>query len=63
MMLLDSVKYRLLLAPFLLLQLCGTTPCMVNGAVEIKNTIEKHLGIHDGGELVGAARRLRYLMS
>jgi NADH dehydrogenase (ubiquinone) flavoprotein 2 len=32
------------------IQLCGTTPCMVNGAEEIKATIEKHLGIKEGGE-------------
>jgi hypothetical protein len=31
------------------IQLCGTTPCMVCGAEEIKSTIEKTLGIHDGG--------------
>ena len=31
------------------IQLCGTTPCMVNGAEEIKQTICKHLGIEDGG--------------
>jgi NADH dehydrogenase (ubiquinone) flavoprotein 2 len=31
------------------IQLCGTTPCMVNGAEEIKATICKHLGIEDGG--------------
>lgn len=30
------------------IQLCGTTPCMVCGAQEIRNTIEKHLGIKDG---------------
>ena len=30
------------------IQLCGTTPCMVNGAVEIKEAICKHLGIEDG---------------
>lgn len=30
------------------IQLCGTTPCMVNGSEEIKQTIEKHLGIHEG---------------
>jgi len=29
-------------------QLCGTTPCMACGAGEIKETIEKHLGISDG---------------
>lgn len=32
------------------IQLCGTTPCMVNGAEEIKATIEKHLGIKEGGK-------------
>lgn len=31
------------------IQLCGTTPCMVNGSEEIKATICKHLGIEDGG--------------
>ena len=31
------------------IQLCGTTPCMVNGAEEIKATICAHLGIEDGG--------------
>jgi len=31
-----------------LLQLCGTTPCMICGAQDIKKTIENHLGIHDG---------------
>lgn len=30
------------------IQLCGTTPCMVNGSEEIKATICKHLGIEDG---------------
>lgn len=30
------------------IQLCGTTPCMACGAMEIKSTIEKHLNIHDG---------------
>lgn len=30
------------------IQLCGTTPCMACGAGEIKNTIMKHLNIHDG---------------
>ena len=30
------------------IQLCGTTPCMVNGAQEIKNTIMEHLGIKEG---------------
>ena len=29
-------------------QLCGTTPCMVCGSEQIKQTIEKHLGIHEG---------------
>ena len=31
------------------IQLCGTTPCMVCGSEEIKNTIMDHLGIEDGG--------------
>ena len=31
------------------IQLCGTTPCMVCGSEEIKRTIEKHLGIEEGG--------------
>jgi hypothetical protein len=35
------------------IQLCGTTPCMVNGAEEIRATIEKHVGIKEGGEWVG----------
>ena len=30
------------------IQLCGTTPCMVNGAEEIRATIEKHIGIKEG---------------
>mmetsp|Transcript_64388 Transcript_64388/g.139207 ORF Transcript_64388/g.139207 Transcript_64388/m.139207 type:complete len:272 (-) Transcript_64388:172-987(-) len=30
------------------IQLCGTTPCMICGSEEIKQTIEKHLGIHEG---------------
>jgi NADH dehydrogenase (ubiquinone) flavoprotein 2 len=30
------------------IQLCGTTPCMVNGSEHIKRAIENHLGIHDG---------------
>ena len=30
------------------MQLCGTTPCMICGSEDIKNTIEKHLGIKDG---------------
>jgi NADH dehydrogenase (ubiquinone) flavoprotein 2 len=30
------------------IQLCGTTPCMACGSEEIKRTIEKHLGIHNG---------------
>jgi NADH dehydrogenase (ubiquinone) flavoprotein 2 len=30
------------------IQLCGTTPCMINGALDIKQTITKHLGIKDG---------------
>ncbi len=32
------------------IQLCGTTPCMVNGSEEIKAAICKHLSINDGGE-------------
>merc|ERR1711957_258413 len=31
------------------IQLCGTTPCMICGAGDIKKTIESHLGITDGG--------------
>jgi NADH dehydrogenase (ubiquinone) flavoprotein 2 len=30
------------------IQLCGTTPCMVNGSEEIKHAIEEHLHIHNG---------------
>lgn len=30
------------------IQLCGTTPCMVCGAQDIKKTIIDELGIHDG---------------
>eukprot|EP00593_Proboscia_inermis_P010992 CAMPEP_0171323550 /NCGR_PEP_ID=MMETSP0816-20121228/115644_1 /TAXON_ID=420281 /ORGANISM="Proboscia inermis, Strain CCAP1064/1" /LENGTH=268 /DNA_ID=CAMNT_0011822285 /DNA_START=459 /DNA_END=1265 /DNA_ORIENTATION=- len=30
------------------LQLCGTTPCMICGSNDIKNTITDHLGIGDG---------------
>lgn len=30
------------------IQLCGTTPCMVCGAQDIKNAIMDHLHIHDG---------------
>jgi NADH dehydrogenase (ubiquinone) flavoprotein 2 len=30
------------------IQLCGTTPCMVCGSNDIKNTITKELGIKDG---------------
>jgi len=30
------------------IQLCGTTPCMVNGSEHIKAAIEKHLGIKEG---------------
>lgn len=30
------------------MQLCGTTPCMICGAEEIKKTIEEYLGIHEG---------------
>ena len=30
------------------IQLCGTTPCMICGSEEIKQTIEKHLGIKSG---------------
>lgn len=31
------------------IQLCGTTPCMICGSEDIKRTIEKHLGIKNGG--------------
>lgn len=44
------------------IQLCGTTPCMVNGSEEIKATIEKHLGIHDGGELRQRSTAMRPLV-
>jgi NADH dehydrogenase (ubiquinone) flavoprotein 2 len=30
------------------LQLCGTTPCQLCGAEEVRGAIEKHLGIHVG---------------
>jgi NADH dehydrogenase (ubiquinone) flavoprotein 2 len=30
------------------IQLCGTTPCMICGSEQIKQTIEKHLGIKEG---------------
>mmetsp|Transcript_11164 Transcript_11164/g.16171 ORF Transcript_11164/g.16171 Transcript_11164/m.16171 type:complete len:269 (-) Transcript_11164:207-1013(-) len=30
------------------LQLCGTTPCMICGSEDIKQTIESHLGIKNG---------------
>lgn len=30
------------------IQLCGTTPCMVNGSEDIKSAITKHLGIGEG---------------
>ena len=30
------------------IQLCGTTPCMICGSNDIRNTIEKHLGIKNG---------------
>jgi NADH dehydrogenase (ubiquinone) flavoprotein 2 len=30
------------------IQLCGTTPCMLNGAEKIKEAIENHLGIKEG---------------
>jgi len=30
------------------IQLCGTTPCMVCGSEDIKQAIEKHLGILEG---------------
>lgn len=30
------------------LQLCGTTPCMLRGARDIRAAIEDHLGIHNG---------------
>jgi len=32
-----------------LIQICGTTPCQVNGAERIIEAIEKHLGIKTGG--------------
>ena len=31
------------------IQLCGTTPCMINGSEDIKKTIMEHLNIEDGG--------------
>jgi NADH dehydrogenase (ubiquinone) flavoprotein 2 len=31
------------------IQLCGTTPCMICGSEDIKQTIEQHLGIQNGG--------------
>lgn len=31
------------------IQLCGTTPCMICGSEDIKQTICDHLGIKDGG--------------
>ena len=31
------------------IQLCGTTPCMICGSEDIKQTIMKHLDIKDGG--------------
>lgn len=37
------------------MQLCGTTPCMICGSEDIKQTIEKHLGIKDG-EVSSATR-------
>ena len=30
------------------IQLCGTTPCMICGAQDIKKTIQEELGIGDG---------------
>lgn len=30
------------------IQLCGTTPCMICGSNDIRQTIEKHLGIKNG---------------
>lgn len=30
------------------IQACGTTPCMVNGSVDVFNAISKHLGIGNG---------------
>ena len=30
------------------IQLCGTTPCMINGSEEIKKTIEEHCGMKEG---------------
>ena len=41
------------------IQLCGTTPCMVNGSEDIKAAICKHLGIADGGEEEDARGRER----
>lgn len=32
------------------IQLCGTTPCMICGAQEIKKVIETHLGLKNGAE-------------
>lgn len=37
------------------IQLCGTTPCMICGSEEIKTTIENHLGIKEGGALIGSS--------
>ena len=31
------------------IQLCGTTPCMINGSEEIKKTIEQHCNMKEGG--------------
>jgi len=31
------------------IQLCGTTPCMLRGAVELREGVEAHLGIKNGG--------------
>ncbi|MTI09347.1 complex I 24 kDa subunit family protein [Curvivirga aplysinae] len=30
------------------IQLCGTTPCMLRGAKELRKAVEKHLGIENG---------------
>jgi NADH dehydrogenase (ubiquinone) flavoprotein 2 len=37
------------------LQVCGTTPCQLCGAEKIIHAIEKHLGIHLGGQFVPTA--------
>jgi NADH dehydrogenase (ubiquinone) flavoprotein 2 len=30
------------------MQVCGTTPCRLNGAQKVTEALEKHLGIHMG---------------